>query len=913
MKDLDVVQQMDLPQISKTLELLRTAMWLDGDLLRAVARRAVDVLEARGLVGAFPRGLDELLSRFAYFGHEPLGEDCRCRLVEAVMRAADEVDLKHTHQITRLARAAAILGRPELAEGRVRRLYMEQIESLAGKQEMSGPGDDREKALSALQQWFLGRGLSEPPAQADLDELAVAARETFVIASSRLVHQQASALQTFVIRAARKAERNFAGNAFALNPAFADPEQVSEHVLDNGISIDCAFPGYLLAIEADGPAHFFWNRPDVPNGRTVFKHQLLRHEGWLVVSISATDWYNHYREGWGERLRFREETALIARRVREEDEKSEHSSSARFQGLVSAREAVIFETSTEEYQKRRPVQEETAPDEAKQDRSKPDMSQILAAQQQQTELSAAEKMRAENRSQADEQRRERGERAEEARAALQRQRADAAKQKRQLREQQSEAEKQSVQLLVSQRESLEGDFGSSLDRDWSWESDCLDNPLEHDLVSVYVLGVSSGHPGSAAQLWAVLEEVGWDNAQVVFGCGRLTYQEFEEQKDGVWYDCRSRVRLEARLAKERSYSDARNNHPKGSRNQKRAQLEAGDMELPQFWCCAPSVLDLWEPWLKARAPSKADEDQWRMSSGENLHIVEVISDALSSGPKAQLDNDAKIQYTLRGLAEQRRQRTVDDAVSIYQRYEADHAGEGPSEGSLLALVHAAVAAEDGGEPDAVVERITRLAQAGVSVEDSRREQQLRDMEATPSSLPHRAFSPGHIAAAVQEVVIPEVLLKFDSLKEQQRGHRKSTTVTEKNAPAIVMVVEDSDYHSMRQLMADPEAWAEPQPLPVRCELRTSALQQLLDVGIRPHVRALESLFDDPTNTFREEWKQIWSARMEEDGRSDLIEAVYENVDRAMDDGPGFIEEAFTINEHGQLRARFSTDFRLTFD
>eukprot|EP01046_Picozoa_sp_COSAG06_P003495 COSAG06_NODE_137_length_22365_cov_49.346313_6_plen_68_part_00 len=30
-----------------------------------------------------------------------------------------------------------------------------------------------------------------------------------------------------------------------------------EHVLESGLSIDCAFPDALLAIEADGPLHFF--------------------------------------------------------------------------------------------------------------------------------------------------------------------------------------------------------------------------------------------------------------------------------------------------------------------------------------------------------------------------------------------------------------------------------------------------------------------------------------------------------------------------------------------------------------------------------------------------------------------------------------------------------------------------------
>ena len=98
--------------------------------------------------------------------------------------------------------------------------------------------------------------LSAPPLQmqAEMEALAAAAQQAECLMSARLKHQPASVLQTFVTRAAINAERDFASNAFALRPELADPAQVSEHVLDSGISIDCAFPGYLLAIEADGPA-----------------------------------------------------------------------------------------------------------------------------------------------------------------------------------------------------------------------------------------------------------------------------------------------------------------------------------------------------------------------------------------------------------------------------------------------------------------------------------------------------------------------------------------------------------------------------------------------------------------------------------------------------------------------------------
>jgi hypothetical protein len=90
-----------------------------------------------------------------------------------------------------------------------------------------------------------------------------------------------------------------------------------EHVLESGLSIDCAFPDALLAIEADGPLHFFCkknaafcdaifmlkmiilprqardkhrenskrdmrfligNEPDRPLAKTALKHYLLRDQ-----------------------------------------------------------------------------------------------------------------------------------------------------------------------------------------------------------------------------------------------------------------------------------------------------------------------------------------------------------------------------------------------------------------------------------------------------------------------------------------------------------------------------------------------------------------------------------------------------------------------------------------------------------
>jgi hypothetical protein len=227
--------------------------------------------------------LSRLLHLFANFDVNP--RHGGSRLVEQVLRLADELAVRQPVAIAQLSRAAAILGRPELAEARVRTLTLAEIDQLAG-----GEGGDREITLTMLQQWFLGRGMTDAVVPAELEGLASAARQALQQSSERLKDKRVSAMQSQVTRAAKRAEESFAQDAFALDPHLTEPDQVTEHVLDSGLSIDCAFPGYKLAIEADGPLHFFWNEPNEPNGRTAFKHKLLRYEGWLVVAISAEEW-----------------------------------------------------------------------------------------------------------------------------------------------------------------------------------------------------------------------------------------------------------------------------------------------------------------------------------------------------------------------------------------------------------------------------------------------------------------------------------------------------------------------------------------------------------------------------------------------------------------------------------------------
>lgn len=60
--------------------------------------------------------------------------------------------------------------------------------------------------------------------------------------------------------------------------------------LSYGISIDILVPELTLAIEFDGPSHFFRNRPDRLLGKTAFKRRLLGKMGLKLVAITIQDW-----------------------------------------------------------------------------------------------------------------------------------------------------------------------------------------------------------------------------------------------------------------------------------------------------------------------------------------------------------------------------------------------------------------------------------------------------------------------------------------------------------------------------------------------------------------------------------------------------------------------------------------------
>ena len=64
---------------------------------------------------------------------------------------------------------------------------------------------------------------------------------------------------------------------------------VPEHRAAGLAAVDAAFPALRVAVEFDGPSHFFTNSPR-PVGSTAFKRRLLRWARWSVVSIPWGDW-----------------------------------------------------------------------------------------------------------------------------------------------------------------------------------------------------------------------------------------------------------------------------------------------------------------------------------------------------------------------------------------------------------------------------------------------------------------------------------------------------------------------------------------------------------------------------------------------------------------------------------------------
>ena len=58
-----------------------------------------------------------------------------------------------------------------------------------------------------------------------------------------------------------------------------------------GLRVDVGLPGLKLAVEADGPQHFFRNvEPPQQDGSTKARDRLLRGWGWHVVAVPAFAW-----------------------------------------------------------------------------------------------------------------------------------------------------------------------------------------------------------------------------------------------------------------------------------------------------------------------------------------------------------------------------------------------------------------------------------------------------------------------------------------------------------------------------------------------------------------------------------------------------------------------------------------------
>ena len=73
-------------------------------------------------------------------------------------------------------------------------------------------------------------------------------------------------------------------------PPPCHPSLVPEHRAAGLAAVDAALPASKVAIEFDGPSHFFANAPSSPVGGTRFKRALLKSQGWTVVSIPHTHW-----------------------------------------------------------------------------------------------------------------------------------------------------------------------------------------------------------------------------------------------------------------------------------------------------------------------------------------------------------------------------------------------------------------------------------------------------------------------------------------------------------------------------------------------------------------------------------------------------------------------------------------------
>jgi hypothetical protein len=76
----------------------------------------------------------------------------------------------------------------------------------------------------------------------------------------------------------------------------AIPHEI-EAVADDNFSLDIALRGRAVAIEVDGPSHFFANRQSEYMGADKLREKVLEAKGWTVRTRSATRnalWFSRF-------------------------------------------------------------------------------------------------------------------------------------------------------------------------------------------------------------------------------------------------------------------------------------------------------------------------------------------------------------------------------------------------------------------------------------------------------------------------------------------------------------------------------------------------------------------------------------------------------------------------------------------
>ena len=72
-------------------------------------------------------------------------------------------------------------------------------------------------------------------------------------------------------------------------------DPIVEHVTDDGLmSLDICVDKHKLAVECDGPSHFYSNLTETVNQKTKLRDAMLAKRGWTVVSVPYHEWHTHW-------------------------------------------------------------------------------------------------------------------------------------------------------------------------------------------------------------------------------------------------------------------------------------------------------------------------------------------------------------------------------------------------------------------------------------------------------------------------------------------------------------------------------------------------------------------------------------------------------------------------------------------